>query len=194
MEYQSLSSEEKAHYERLGLLGTIANRHGHASFGPRVRSKVTAVAKPHSLPGSIDEVSGAIILQDAERQEAELLPLEHVLAACTAKPFPTDLKEFKDELNASLKANRLDKSGQAGQASASADDILVGFEAASGTSASATALSNACAAGGLGSFSSSEWVPVPGNGHLRRFDWNTPARKFSEAGSWQLEAAGADDG
>eukprot|EP00435_Cladocopium_sp_Y103_P051003 s1635_g15.t1 len=110
MEYWALSpEEEKARYKQLGLLGTIAKRHGHDSFGPRVRSK--AVARPRPLPGGIDEVSGAIVLQDAERQEAQLLPLDHVLGACTAKPFPEDLKEFKEELNASIKANRLDKSG-----------------------------------------------------------------------------------
>ena len=183
-QYRALCPEEKEHYKHIGALGTIANRHGHASFGvkAKVRAKGKVEAADRFLPGTIDERTGAIILADAEEEAEDALVLDNF---CAGKPFPQELQEFKEELNADIRARaQKNKSGPL------PNDVLAAFDAAA--SSSSASLITACAAGGLGAFSSSEWIPVPGNHGVQRFEWNLPASKFSEARMWKALAAIAE--
>ena len=147
-----------------------------------MRAKGKVEAADRFLPGTIDERTGAIILADAEEEAEDALVLDNF---CAGKPFPQELQEFKEELNADIRARaQKNKSGPL------PNDVLAAFDAAA--SSSSASLITACAAGGLGAFSSSEWIPVPGNHGVQRFEWNLPASKFSEARMWKALAAIAE--
>ena len=160
--YNSLSEEEMSHSARLGHLGNLAWRSGHASFGERDRSSgARARAEDQSLvlPGIQAADSGAWVQGDAPAEQLAIIPF-------ATREFDHDLRVIRKKFHEEHRKHVLEEESLEIARAASQDKLLASVpELVSSTPAAQT-------------FGSGHSGGQNHDGHVK---WFPPCRAFAEA-------------
>ena len=100
-EFRALTGLDKAHFQEIGELATIAGQHGHVPFGPPTRTKSLSQQsalhpQPFLQPGDVTE-SGAIVTANGDETVEDMVPF-------SGKSFAESFSEFAKQLRSNKRA------------------------------------------------------------------------------------------
>ena len=159
-EYHALPAAEMQKYKRLGELGNLAWRSGHAAFGARTRDR----APTQELPALPSQPGGALPQHDRAEAEANLALSRIPLAA---RDFEDDLQEIRRRFRVDRQRLQSAKAARESCRQAHQDEVLT----TTPDLIDDVALSETCG------------VACGGAQHLSaQLQWFPPCRAFTEAG------------